>query len=132
MSIIKEFKDFLLQGTVLGLAVSVVIGLALTNVVTALVVDLITPIIGIFGHQNFMYATITINGSQFLIGAFLNSVISFIIILVVVFFFIVKPSERLKPIAKPPAEEPTKQCPECMARVPVNARRCMYCTSKLH
>ncbi len=134
MSILGEFKDFIMKGDVVDLAVAVVIGLAFNAVVTALVVDIITPIIGIPGHVNFASITYTINGSTFLIGAFLNALITFLSVAVAVFFFVVKPVEKMKNFNKKPVEAKTpdtKKCPYCLSDISLKATRCAFCTSKL-
>jgi large conductance mechanosensitive channel len=131
MSLLEEFKAFMTKGDVIDLAVAVVVGVAFNAVVTAFVTDIITPIIGIPGHVNFASFTYTINGSTFLIGTFINAIISFITIALVVFFFLVKPASRFKKpevIKEPP---PTKTCPECLSQIPAKARRCAFCTSKV-
>lgn len=132
----SEFKKFILRGNVVDLAVGVVMGVAFGAIVNALVKDLITPIFGaIGGKPDFSQLVFTINGSQFMYGDFLNSVISFLIIATVVFFFIVHPINKLQTIydAKNKKEETSKdrKCPECLSKVPKEATRCMYCTSKL-
>ena len=135
MSLLSEFKDFMLTGDVIALAVAFIIGAAFNSVVTALVTDLFTPIIGIPGHISFNSITYTVNGSVFLVGPFINSLISFIVIALAVFFLIVKPVNKLKARMAPkaaPAPPATKDCPECCSKIPINAKRCPFCTSKLH
>lgn len=135
MGIIDEFKSFIMKGDVIDLAVAVVIGVAFNAVITAFVTDIITPLIGIPGHVNFSAYTYTINGSMFLVGAFVNAIISFITIALVVFFFIVKPvtkmKERMGPKDKAVATPTTKVCPECLSNIPIKAKRCAYCTSSV-
>jgi large conductance mechanosensitive channel len=130
---LKDFKSFLLRGNLLDLAVAVVVGVAFTALVTALVKDLITPLIAaIVGKQNFSNLTFTIHGSQFDYGAFFNALLSFVIIAAVVFFLVVKPVTRLMDrLGLTPTEEPVRECPECLSKVPEAARRCAYCTSPL-
>lgn len=132
---LKEFKQFILKGNVVDLAVGVVIGVAFGAVVSALVKDIITPFIGAFGGQpDFSALTFTINGSKFMYGDFINALLAFLIVATVIFFCVVKPLNKLQQIAarKNTPEDPTeKKCPECMAEIPKNAKRCMYCTSKL-
>lgn len=133
--IIKEFKQFLLRGNVVDLAVGVVIGAAFGAVTTALVKDLITPLVGaIMGKRDFSALTFTINGSQFLYGDFLNAVISFVLIAAVVFFFVVKPMNVLiaRSHQEPPADPTTKKCPQCLGEVPIQAQRCMHCTQSIN
>ena len=132
---LKGFKEFVLRGNVLDLAVAVVVGGAFGAIVNAMVKDLITPLIGaIVGKPDFSALVVTINGSQFLIGDFLNAVISFLLIAVAVYFFIVVPVNALKARAargEAPPDPTTKKCPECLSEVPVGARRCAFCTSQL-
>jgi len=131
----KGFKAFIMRGNVLDLAVAVVIGAAFGAVVTALVKDLITPIIAaIVGKPDFSAIVFEVNGSKFLIGDFINAVVSFLLISAAVYFFVVLPVNaliaRLKRGEAPP--DPTsKKCPECLSEVPIAARRCAFCTSAL-
>jgi len=133
LKIFDEFKAFILRGNLIDLAIAIVIGVAFTAVITALVVDIITPIISIPGKITFSAITLTLNGSTLKIGDFLNAVISFVIIAAVLFFFVVKPMNvlmaRYKPTPEPPSE--TKECPYCLSSIPVNATRCAFCTSEL-
>src|ERR1700716_3421902 len=121
------FKKFLLRGNVVDLAVAVVIGAAFGAVVQALVKDLITPIIGAFGGvPDFSALFFTVNGSKFLIGDFINAVLSFVIIAAVVYFFVVVPVSRLiaRFVPEPPPPAPTRECPFCLSKIPVRATRC--------
>ncbi len=120
------FRKFILRGNVVDLAIAVVIGAAFTAVVQALVKDLITPIIGVFGGiPDFSALTFTINSSHFLIGDFINAVLSFVVIGAVVYYFVVMPVarllERFSPAAVPPA--PTRDCPECLSKIPTSCHR---------
>ena len=131
---VKDFKQFLLRGNVVDLAVAVVIGAAFGAVVTALVADLLTPLIAaIFGKHDFSALTFTINSSTFRYGAFLNAIIAFISIAAAVFFFVVQPINALMRRRKtePAVDETTKTCPECLSEIPAEARRCAFCTSVL-
>ena len=129
---IKEFRQFLLRGNVVDLAVAVVIGVAVGAVVTAFVADLITPLIAaIFGKPSFSGLTFTINGSRFLYGEFLNAVLSFVLVAAAIFFVVVKPMNALA-ARRARAEDPTtRDCPECLSEIPLAARRCAYCTVEL-
>jgi large conductance mechanosensitive channel len=131
VTILNDFKKFLFRGNVVDLAVAVVIGTAFTAVVTALVADLLTPIIAaIFGKHDFSSLTFTINGSRFLYGAFINALIAFVTIAAAMFFFVVLPINRL--MARRAQEDPeTKECPECTTAIPIKARRCPQCTAQL-
>ncbi len=132
---LKGFKEFVLRGNVLDLAVAVVIGGAFGAVVTALVKDLITPLIGaVVGTPDFSALVVTLNGSKFLIGDFLNAVVSFLLIAAAVYFFIVTPVNALiarRRRGEAPPDPTTKKCPECLSEVPIAARRCAFCTSTL-
>jgi len=129
--LLTDFKQFLLRGNVVDLAVAVVIGTAFTAVVKALVADIITPIVAaIFGKPNFATLSFTINGSHFNYGDFLNNVLTFVTIAAAVFFIVVAPINAL--MARRAKEDPdTKECPECTSAIPVNAKRCPLCTSQL-
>lgn len=132
---LKEFKQFIMKGNVVDLAVGVVIGVAFGAVVTALVNDIVTPLIGAIGGQpDFSALSFTINGSKFLYGEFINALISFVMIAAVIFFFIVKPLNSLQERAakkKTPVDPTEKKCPECLSDIPKAAKRCKYCTSKV-
>jgi large conductance mechanosensitive channel len=134
-SMLSGLRQFLLRGNVLDLAVAVVIGAAFGAMVTALVKDIITPLIGaIVGTPDFSAWQFEINGSRFLIGDFINAVVSFLLIGTAVYFFVVAPMNAF--IARMRRGEPTpdpttKKCPECMSEVPIAARRCAFCTSVL-
>jgi large conductance mechanosensitive channel len=131
---LKDFKQFLLRGNVVDLAVGVVIGVAFGAVITAFVDDLITPLIGaIFGKQDFSALTFSINGSRFLYGAFINAVIAFVLIAAAVFFFVVRPVNALmaRRRTEPPVDPTTRECPECLSSIPTAARRCAFCTAEV-
>ncbi len=133
-SVGQEFKEFLLRGNVIDLAVAVVIGAAFGAVVTAFVTNLITPLIGAIGGQpNFAEIDFEINGSTFGIGLFLNALISFVIIAAVIFFFVVKPMNLLIERSRrgPTPDPTTRKCPACFSDVPIAASRCAFCTSDL-
>lgn len=122
----KEFRDFLLRGNVIDLAVAVVIGAAFNAIVTSLVDNVITPIIGVIGGEP-DFSAITLGPVK--IGAFLNSVISFLILAAVVFFVFVKPTNFAMKVQQGDEEaSSTRSCPECLAQIPAAARRCQYCT----
>ncbi|MDQ3075931.1 MAG: large conductance mechanosensitive channel protein MscL [bacterium] len=127
----KEFKQFLLRGNVVDLAVGVVVGAAFGTIVTALVSDLLTPLVAAMVKvPDFSEWAFTINGSEFKYGHFLNALISFVLISGAVFFFIVKPMSILIANAKKEKpEDPTiKKCRECLSEIPVEAKRCSHCT----
>ncbi len=130
---LKDFKDFLLRGNLLDLAVAVVVGVAFTALVNALVKDLITPLIAaIVGKQNFDNLYFTINGSRFSYGSFFNALLSFVLIAAVIFFLVVRPVNHLmNRLGLSPSEDPVRECPDCLSKVPEAATRCAYCTSPL-
>src|SRR5579875_3085563 len=129
----KGFKQFMMRGNVIDLAVAVMMGAAFGAVVTALVKDLITPLIAaIIGKPDFSALQFEVNSSRFLIGDFINALVSFILIGAAVYFFVVLPINAL--LAKmrrgeAPPDPTTKECPECLSVIPIAARRCAFCTS---
>jgi large conductance mechanosensitive channel len=132
---VKGFKQFILRGNVLDLAVAVVMGAAFGAVVTALVKDFLTPLIAaVVGKPDFSAIQFTINGSKFAIGDLINAVISFLLISAAVYFFVVLPVNtfmaRLKRGEVPP-DPTTKSCPECLSQIPIKARRCAFCTATI-
>jgi large conductance mechanosensitive channel len=133
MGIAKEFRDFILRGNVVDLAVGVIIGGAFGGIVTALVKDIITPFIGMFGKVDLSNLNTTIHGAKFGFGDFLNVVVSFLIIAFVVFFFIVKPVNHLMSLRKTetPVAPTTRECPYCLSSIPAAASRCAFCTAEV-
>jgi large conductance mechanosensitive channel len=131
MTLLSDFKKFLLRGNVVDLAVAVVIGTAFAAVVKALVADLLTPIIAlIIGKPSFEALTFTINKSHFLYGDFINNLITFVSIAAAVFFFVIAPINHLQ--ARRAQEDPeSKECPECTSAIPVKAKRCPLCTAEI-
>ena len=130
---LKGFKQFLLRGNVVDLAVAVVIGGAFGAVVTALVKDLITPLIAaVAGKPDFSAIQFEVNSSKFLVGDFINAVVSFVMIAAAIYFFIVVPmnaiTARMRRGEAPP-DPTTKKCDECLSEIPIAARRCAFCTS---
>ncbi len=134
-SAMKGFKQFILRGNVLDLAVAVVMGAAFGAVVTALVKDLLTPIIAaVVGSPDFSSISMNLNGSKLLIGDFMNAVIAFLMLAIVVYFFVVLPVNSLMARlnrGEAPPDPTTKKCPECLSDVAIAARRCAFCTSAL-
>ena len=129
---LKGFKQFILRGNVIDLAVGVVIGASFNTVVSSLVKDLITPFIAAIVKQpDFSSLVFTINGSQFSYGDLLNAIVSFLIVALTVYFFVVLPINALtsKFHQGPPEEAKTKKCKECLSDIPKDAKRCAYCTS---
>jgi large conductance mechanosensitive channel len=131
---LKEFRAFILRGNLVDLAVAVVIGTAFGAVVTALVKDLVTPLIAaIGGEPDFSGLKFTINGSAFLYGAFLNALFAFLIIAAVVFFLVIKPLNALMDRRKvdTATDATTRTCPQCLSDIPIAAQRCAFCTSEV-
>jgi large conductance mechanosensitive channel len=131
---VQEFEQFLLRGNVIDLAVAVVIGAAFTAVVNSVVADLITPLLAAIGGQpDFGEMGFTINNSLFKVGAFINALISFLIIALVLFFLVIKPVNYMiqRSRQEPPLDPTTKACPYCLNDVPLAATRCGFCTSEL-
>jgi large conductance mechanosensitive channel len=131
---VKDFKEFLLRGNLVDMAVGIVIGVAFAAVVTALVGDLITPLIAaIGGKPDFGNLTFHINGSTFKYGDFINAMLTFLIIAAVVFFLIVRPVNRLMERYKtePAVEQATQDCPHCLSAIPIGATKCAFCTADL-
>jgi large conductance mechanosensitive channel len=134
LTILNDFKQFLLRGNVVDLAVAVVIGAAFGAVITALVEDLLTPLIAaIGGQQDFSALDFTINDSTFRYGDFINKVITFLSIAAAVFFFVVVPVNALiaRSRKEPPPDPTTRKCPECLSEIPIGARRCAFCASEV-
>ena len=130
----KGFKEFIMRGNVIDLAVALVLGLAITEIISAIVENLINPLIAaIFGEPDFGTLSFTINGSRFAYGDFLNAALTFVIVAAVVFFLVVRPVNVLmaRMRTEPDIETPTRGCPECLSQIPVAARRCAFCTSEV-
>jgi large conductance mechanosensitive channel len=131
---LKDFRQFILRGNLVDLAVAVVVGTAFAALVNSLVKSLMTPLIAaVFGKHDFSGLVFTINGSRFLYGEFINALITFLTVAAVMFFLVVKPVNgllaRLRP--EPNIDQETRECPECLSHIPVGARRCAFCTSPL-
>lgn len=128
--LLDEFREFLTRGNVLELAIAVVIGAAFGTLVTALVENLITPLIAaIFGEPDFSDLSFTINGSTFTYGSFVNALIAFVSVAAAIFFLIVKPVRGLDAIRADRSEASHKECPYCKSEIPAEATRCAHCTS---
>ncbi len=129
---VKGFRDFVLRGNVVDLAVAVVIGAAFGTVVKALTDDFITPLIGlIFGGATFAQKAFLVRGQPFKYGDFIDVVIYFVIVAFVIYFFVVQPVAALMAKFNPPVpEEPpaTKECTDCLSTIPAAAVRCAFCT----
>ena len=128
----KGFRAFINRGNLISLAIAIVIGTAFTAMVTALVADLITPLIAaVAGKPNFGSLQFTVHRSTFHYGLFINAVLSFLLIAATVYYLIVAPSVKLTARLTKTAEATTRDCPECLSTIPIAATRCMYCTSQV-
>ncbi len=133
MSLLSDFKRFLVKGNLVTLAVAFVMGAVFAVLVKAFIADLITPIIAlIFGKPNFGSLSFTINGSHFAYGDFINALFTFVVTAAALFFFVVKPYEAFEARRTPGEDDPTaKECPECTSEIPVKAKRCPMCTAQI-
>jgi large conductance mechanosensitive channel len=128
------FKKFLLRGNVVDLAVAVVVGAAFKDKVDTMVKGLITPLLGIFGGvPDFSALSFSINNSRFLVGEFINAVVSFIILAAIIYFIVVVPINKMMARFQPQEPEPqvTRECPECLSKIPVKATRCAFCSTEV-
>jgi large conductance mechanosensitive channel len=127
----QGFRKFILRGNVVDLAVAVVIGAAFGSVVQALVKDMVTPLLGAFGGvPDFSALFFTVNSSKFLIGDFINVVLSFVLLAAIVYYLVVLPVSRLMDRFQPTVPPaPTRECPFCLSKIPTKAVRCAFCTS---
>jgi large conductance mechanosensitive channel len=127
---IKGFRDFILRGNVIDLAVAVVMGLAIAAIVTAIVENFVTPLIALLGGVPDASA---LNTGTFGWGNIINAILNFLITATVIYFFIVLPANRLTARLKPaePEPQPTRACPECLSQIPVAAHRCAFCTAQV-
>ena len=129
---LRDFREFIVRGNLVDLAVAVVLGVAFGALVSSLVADLITPLIAaLFGEPDFSNLTFTINGSEFRYGNFLNALLAFVLVATVVFFFVVKPVNALLERVSTEPDDEKRECPECLSEIPKQARRCSFCTSKV-
>ena len=131
--LLKEFKEFTMRGNVINLAVGVIIGAAFTAIVTSFTDNIIAPLLGAFASESLNNITLTIGGLTFGIGAFIMSIIDFIIKAIII-FLIVKAMNRLLSVGKKPeapAAPTTKQCPYCLTEINIEATRCAHCTSEV-
>ncbi len=132
---LKGFRQFIMRGNVIDLAVAVVIGAAFGTVVSSFVGNILTPMLGaILAKPDFSGFKLTINGGVIAYGVFLNALISFLMVAAAVYFFMVAPMNAWKTRAArsvTPADPTTKKCPECLSEIPIAARRCAFCTSEV-
>jgi large conductance mechanosensitive channel len=134
MKALNDFRQFLLRGNVVDLAVAVVLGVAFAAVVTSVVEGLITPLIAaIIGEPDFSGLTFTINNATFFYGDVINKLLTFVLVAAVLFFLVVRPVNALvaRFRAEPSPDPTTRKCPECLSEIPVQARRCAFCTSEV-
>jgi large conductance mechanosensitive channel len=127
----KGFRDFILRGNVMDLAVAVIIGAAFTAIVSALTENIIKPLLGaVIGKPDFGYLVAYVNGGKIMYGNFITAIVNFLILAAVVYFFLVLPTQYLLKKFNPPAVAPptTKACPQCLGDIPVAATRCKFCT----
>lgn len=129
----RGFRNFLMRGNLIDLAVAVVVGVAFNDVVQALVSDLVTPLISAATGSKVTFAglSFTVGHGVFKYGLFLNALLSFVVIAAVVYYLLVAPAARLTAIAARRKAATDRECPECLSQIPVGARRCMYCTSEV-
>ena len=131
---IKEFKEFAMRGNVMDMAVGIIIGAAFTAIVTALVDNIISPIIGMFVKVDFNHLVATVNGVKLQYGAFIMAIVNFVIVALVLFSIIKAMNKAASMNKKDEAEEEptTKECPFCFQEIPIKATRCPHCTSELN
>jgi large conductance mechanosensitive channel len=131
---LKDFREFILRGSLVDLAVAVVIGTAFAAVIAAFVADIITPLIAaIFGQPDFGGLSFTINSSRFAYGSFLNALFTFVIVAAVLFFLVIRPVNALMERRRTTTDvdSTTRPCPECLSQIPVGASRCAFCTAQV-
>jgi large conductance mechanosensitive channel len=130
--LMKGFREFLLRGNVVDMAVGIVVGAAFGTVVAAFVKDLLTPFIAaVVKKPDFSSIAFTINRSRFMVGDFVNALVSFVIIAAAVYFCVVMPMNALVARFKAPQAPTTMKCPECLSEIPIEAKRCAHCASPL-
>ncbi|TXR57124.1 large conductance mechanosensitive channel protein MscL [Quadrisphaera setariae] len=130
----KGFREFILRGNVVDLAIAVLIGAAFGALVKSFTDDMLTPLLGVFGGvEDFSSLHFAINGSEFRIGAFINAIIAFLITAAILYFFVVKPVNALmaRYRTQPEPKAPVHECPECLSKIPVKATRCAFCTAQV-
>ena len=128
--VFEGFKNFILRGNAVDLAVGVVIGASFGTVVTTLVKGLLTPLIGAIARvPDFSNLFFTLNGSKFMYGDLINALISFVLVAASIYFFVVLPMNMIMEKTKKKAEETptTKKCPDCLSEIPIEAKRCAHC-----
>lgn len=131
---LTDFRQFVVRGNLIDLAVAVVIGTAFAAVVASFVEDLVTPLIAaIGGESDFSALTFEINGSRFRYGDFINALLAFLLVAAVLFFLVIRPANALlaRAQSEPPEDDDSRKCPECLSQIPNEARRCAFCTTQL-
>jgi large conductance mechanosensitive channel len=128
---LKEFRDFILRGNVVDLAVGIVIGAGFGALVTSFVTNILTPLLGLVGVPNLAELTFSAGSATVSYGIFLNALISFVLIAAAIFFFVVKPMNAMTARLRPAEVATTKPCPHCATDIPITATRCPNCTSQL-
>ncbi len=129
----KGFREFIMRGNVVDLAVAVVIGAAFGALVKAFVDNILTPIIAaFFGQPNFGNLVFTINGSEFHYGLFINALVSFLLIAAAIYYVVIVPMNHLAERRRRGQDPDTKECPECLSEIPAKARKCAHCGSEQH
>jgi large conductance mechanosensitive channel len=131
---VDGFKKFLLRGNVIDLAVAVVIGAAFKEIVDTMVKGLITPLIGIFGGvPDFSALSFSINNSRFQVGEFVNAIVAFVILAAIIYFLVILPVNALMERMQSQEPEPqvTRECPQCLSKIPTKASRCAFCASEV-
>jgi len=132
--VFSGFREFVMRGNVIDLAVAVVIGSAFGTVIASFVADILTPLLGLIGVPDFATATVQVGDAEVRYGVFLNALLAFLLVAAAVYFFVVKPINALEARRQAGAEETptTKTCPECASEIPMAARRCPMCTQPQH
>ena len=129
---IKEFREFIMRGNVMDLAVGVIIGGAFGKIISSLVSDILMPIIGLLiGGIDFTGLAFTVGSAKLTYGNFINNVIDFLIIAAVIFLMVKGINSLTRKPAPAPAAPTTKECPHCFTSIPIKATRCPNCTSEL-
>jgi large conductance mechanosensitive channel len=131
---LQDFKAFILRGNVVDLAIGVAIGAAFATVIASFTENLLTPLLAIPGDAaSFAELDVTVSGSRFRYGAFIDAVVAFVITAAVIFFFVVRPVNALmaRRRTEPEVESTTRDCPECLSSIPLAARRCAFCTAQV-